>query len=56
MLICQANGPNVVNVRAKIKRPLKAIGSKIVTGTSSPSATERGREGGRLIAVFALVD
>lgn len=56
VLICQANGPNVVNVRAKIKRPSKAIGSKIVTGTSSPSAAERGREGGRLIAVFALVD
>lgn len=45
VLICQANGPNVVNVRAKIKRP-SAIGSKIVTGTSSPS-TGRGREVGK---------
>lgn len=42
VLICQANGPNVVNVRAKIKRP-SAIGSKIVTGTSSPLQIEGGR-------------
>lgn len=59
VLICQANGPNVVNVRAKIKRP-SAIGSKIVTGTSSPLQIEGWRKGGRdrlrLIAVFALVD
>lgn len=61
VLICQANGPNVVNVRAKIKRP-SAIGSQIVTSTSPPLSAERERVGGRdrlqlrLIAVFALVD
>lgn len=49
VLICQANGPNVVNVRAKIKRP-SAIGSTIVTGPSF----EAGKRPEESELVFAL--